>query len=184
MRILGAVAVGLGLAFGGGAAADPLNGEKGVYLLAEDGARIEIGRIAFSPEAAGARYELHLKADAFADHFLSMRPFKCLEGADKHWCQVPYPYAIARQVRADDLTDLEYDLLFLWKGAGEYGINMWNGVYYRLAVEDGRIRGALHEMDMDILSAPPDAGDMRPIRPGDLHAADAAGHWLPELVIE
>lgn len=174
------------LAFVGGAAAaaGPLEGDKRIFLEAADGARVEIGQVRFLPDGDAASYDLRLKAGAFGDHFLSMRPFKCLEGPDKHWCHVPYPYAIRRQVSAADLTDLEYDLLFLWKGAGEYGINMWNGVYYRLAIEDGRISGALHEMDMDILSAPPAPGDLRPIAERDLHEADPEGHWLPRLVIE
>ena len=86
---------------------------------------------------------------------------------------------------ARDLTDLEYDLLFLWKDSSEYGIDLWNGVYYQLEVsDDGRIRGLLHEMDMNILSAPPEDGNMRPIHDNDLEPGEAESHWLPILVIE
>lgn len=83
-----------------------------------------------------------------------------------------------------DLTDLEYDLLFLWKGATEYGINMWNGVYYQLTIDGDRLVGHLHEMDMDLLSAPPNAGDLRPLEDKDLHESDADSHWLPVVVID
>ncbi|WP_420569702.1 hypothetical protein [Thalassovita sp.] len=174
----------LAASFAGSLAADPVVGEKEIYLVSEGDSRIKVGSVRFEKEAQGSRYTLQFDEVKFADHFLSMRPFKCLEGAQKHWCHVPYPYANRRQVSASDLTDLEYDLLFLWKGATEYGINMWNGVYYQLEIDGDRIVGTLREMDMEVLSAPPDEGNFRPISADDLHEADAASHWLPRLVIE
>lgn len=154
--------------------------ERQVYLEAQDGTRIEIASLTL---AGDGTYSVQMQEAAFTNHFLSMRPFKCLEGPAKYWCHVPYPYQIARDVSAD-LTDLEYDFLFLWKGAGEYGINMWNGVYYDLFEQDGVIVGTLHEMDMNLLAAPPDAGELRPLKAGDLHASDPDSHWLPRMVIE
>lgn len=151
-----------------------------VYLEDAAGARIQIATL--DVDAQGA-YTLEMTAAPFEDHFLSMRPFRCLEGTAKHWCHVPYPYEIKRNI-SDDLTDLEYDFLFVWKGSTEYGINMWNGVYYKLAMEGETLRGQLHEMDMDSLSAPPDAGNLRPVRAQDLHASDPESHWLPHMVIE
>lgn len=163
------------------AAAEGLEGAKTIWLVDGQGARIEIGAVRFR----GRAYQVELKDDAFTDHFLSMRPFKCLEGPDRHWCHVPYPHAIQRRIGPDDLTDLEYDLLFVWKGASDYGINMWNGVYYRLTMTDrGTLTGQLHEVDMDVLSLPPQAGDMRPLSADDLHPADPDSHWLPGLVID
>ena len=164
-----------------GASADPLSGDRIVYLAEADGTRHEVGKIAFGADGS---YDLQWQDTPFANHFLSMRPFKCMEGPAKHWCRVPYPYENRRTVGAKDLTDLEYDLLFVWKGSGEYGINMWNGVYYRLEPDGDRLIGALHEMDMDILSAPPDDGNLRPIRGGDLTASDPESHWLPYVIIE
>lgn len=155
-----------------------------VSLLEKDGTRHSIGSITFEANKQSGPYIFELDSSAFSDHFLSMRPFKCLEGPEKHWCHVPYPYAIRRSVSAEDLTDLEYDFLFIWKGATEYGINMWNGVFYRLEQENGRIVGQLHEVDMDLLSVPPAEGDFRPLLAKDLHEADPDSHWLPELVIE
>jgi len=61
---------------------------------------------------------------------------------------------------------------------------MWNGVYYRIAAEDNALIGSLHELDMDLLSTPPPAGVMRPLRNQDIHASDPESHWLPRLVIE
>ncbi len=151
-----------------------------VYATDGNDDRIAIATVTIADDQS---YRIDMIDAAFSDHFLSMRPFKCLEGPGKHWCHVPYPYDIKRNISAD-LTDLEYDLMFVWKDADEYGINMWNGVYYRLTRTDGRLTGALMEMDMDLLSAPPPAGELRPLRAQDLHKSDPDGHWLPRLIIE
>lgn len=155
-------------------------GTHDVFLETGDGERTKVAELVV--ENGG--YQVNMAEDPFTNHFLSMRPFKCLEGPDKHWCHVPYPYANERQVGAD-VTDIEYDFLFVWKGSNEYGINMWNGVYYQIEpASDGSLVGTLHEMDMDILSAPPDAGNLRPIREVDLEPSDPDSHWLPRLIIE
>jgi len=151
-----------------------------VYLESGDGARIEIANI--QVDAQGS-YSVSMDDNAFENHFLSMRPFRCLESAEKHWCHVPYPYENKRNISAD-LTDLEYDFLFVWKLANEYGINMWNGVYYKLEQSGDLLKGTLHEMDMDTLSAPPDAGNLRPVEAKHLHESDPDSHWLPQLVVE
>jgi hypothetical protein len=154
--------------------------EKQVYLESAHGERLLIATLKVNPDGG---YAIDMNAAVFSDHFLSMRPFKCLEGAEKHWCHVPYPYAIQRSV-AQDLTDLEYDFLFVWKGGTEYGINLWNGVYYKLEEQDGVLVGTLHEMDMNLLAVPPSEGDMRPIADKHLHFADPDSHWLPVMLIE
>lgn len=153
--------------------------ELAVWLEDNSGARIEIATLTVAQDGA---YTLAMAEAPFTDHFLSMRPFKCLEGPDKHWCHVPYPYEIKRNI-GSDLIDLEYDLLFIWKGATEYGINAWNGVYYVLEKRGDQMLGALHEIDLGTLAAPPAAGKLRPVSPDDLHEADADGHWLPKLVV-
>lgn len=164
--------------------AAPLEGDKTIYLVDGAGAKIEIGTIAFAPKEGGSTYKIAWQDERFAEHFLSMRPFRCLEGEAKYWCRVPYPYPIKRTISADDLTDLEYDTMFIWKGASEYGINMWNGVYYKLEIEGDRLVGRLHEMDMDKLSAPPEDGNLRPVREQDLEPGEPESHWLAVLVIE
>ena len=153
---------------------------RAVFLEDADGARIEVAALTIDDTGS---YQVTMNDAPFTDHFLSMRPFKCLEGPDKHWCHVPYPYENRRNL-SEDLVDLEYDFLFLWKGATEYGINMWNGIYYKLAEEDGRFIGQLHEMDMGILAVPPDAGNLRPVGKWDVEESDPDSHWLPRLVIE
>lgn len=159
-------------------------GTKQIRLIEEDGRSHIVGEVSFDTNNGSTNYSVSWNDDAFAEHFLSMRPFKCFEGDVKYWCRVPYPYDINRSVSHDDFTDLEYDLLFIWKGSSEYGINMWNGVYYKLEQDGERLVGKLHEMDMEKLGVPPDAGNLRPIRDGDLEEGDPSSHWLPELEIK
>lgn len=151
-----------------------------VYLQDNDGVRTLIAGLVVEEDQT---YSVAMNAEAFSDHFLSMRPFKCLNGVEKTWYHVPYPYEIQRDI-SKELTDLEYDFLFVWKGKTEYGINMWNGVYYRIEKTPQGLRGVLHEMDMDLLSAPPDVGVLRPLRAQDISESEPQSHWLPVLVIE
>lgn len=163
---------------------DPFAGQRDVVLLDQAGTRHIVAKIEFENMPDSYSYKLAWNEEAFSDHFLSMRPFRCLEGVKKLWCRVPYPYENRREITPESLTDLEYDLLFVWKGATDYGINLWNGVYYRLTITGDRLLGSMHEMDMNLLAAPPEQGNLRPIKTQDLHEAEADSHWLPELVIE
>jgi hypothetical protein len=155
------------------------DGQREVFLAPSDGARIKIADLSVSDNT----YSISMNDAVFTDHFLSMRPFKCIEGPEKHWCHVPYPYE-NRHSLSDDFTDLEYDFLFLWKGASEYGINMWNGVYYVLEEDGDQLVGRLHEMDMDTLSAPPDPGELRPVTMKNLEPGEPESLWLPMLIVE
>lgn len=154
---------------------------KTISLLGTDETRIEVGTLEIAPDGT---FAVSWDDTKFGDYFLSMRPFKCLQGPEKLWCRVGYPYENARSLTGEGTTDLEYDLLWVWKNASDYGINMWNGVYYRLTPEGAGWRGVLHEMDMDVLAAPPEDGSLRPITEDLLDEVDPDSHWLPFLVIE
>ena len=185
MWTLTAVVMATGLALASNEViAGPLDGRKTIKLVEQNGRSHAVATVEFSGDRKTKSYKIDWDGSQFGNHFLSMRPFKCLEGATKYWCRVPYPYKIRRMVSADDLTDLEYDLLFVWKGAKEYGINMWNGVYYRLKIDNGKLVGRLHEMDMDKLSAPPSDGALRPIDQSELELGEPDSHWLATTVIE
>ena len=93
-----------------------LDGIKELKLIENDGTAHVIATVNFSSQNGKTNYSVNWNDEAFGDHFLSMRPFKCIESKTKHWCRVPYPYDIKRTVSATDLTDLEYDTLFVWKG--------------------------------------------------------------------
>ena len=182
VRKLGFALVLTGL-FGPAAFAGSLEGTKTIRLHPVDGEPITVAEVAFLAGSDGT-YSLRYDDTLFADHFLSMRPFKCLEGTEKLWCRVPYPYEIKRQASDNDLTDLEYELMFVWKNQGEYGIDLWNGVYYALAADGDRLVGTMHELDMNVLASPPEDGNLRPVTEDDLEEADTDSHWLPKLTIE
>jgi hypothetical protein len=42
--------------------------------------------------ARAGKIAIQIDGTKLQNEFLSMRPFKCLEGADKHYCYLPYPY--------------------------------------------------------------------------------------------
>lgn len=153
--------------------------QRDVLLVTNAGDETKVATINLEPDG---RYTVVLADAPFSDHFLSMRPFRCIAGPDKHWCHLPYPYEIKRNI-SEDLIDLEYDFLFVWKGANDYGVNLWNGVYYKLEQQGDQILGSLHEVDLDQLGVPPAAGDLRPLSDKDLHESDPDSHWLPRLVI-
>lgn len=155
-----------------------------IILHAVDGTRVDIGSLHTTPTEDGYAYRVELDSAKFGDEFLSMRPFRCLEGPQGNLCHLPYPYDIRRHITATDLVDLEYDLLFLRQNPGEYGINAWNGIYYRLTAGPTGLQGTLHEVDLNVLAVPPPAGERRPIRSAQLNATDAAAHWLPRLTVE
>ena len=167
-----------------GLAAAVLEGEKTIYLVSRSGEELAIGTARFRAQGEASSYELTIEGDMFSEHFLSMRPFRCIEDAAQTVCHLPYPHALRRQVSGGDLTDLEYDLLFLHKASGEYGINFWNGIYYRLSLAaDGSITGALRETDMNELASPPAEEYGRLIGPDKLSEADGDNHRFPKLVI-
>lgn len=160
--------------------------ERDIVLSTASGEQVTIGRLLLTPVADGFHTEVRMDDDKFGNHFLSMRPFKCLEGSKQLLCHLPYPYENKQLIKSDDLADLEYQLLFIRKAPNDYGINPWFGVYYQLQWENppsGPITGTLFETNMDILAAPPEDPTVRPITEDDLYEADADQHWLPKLII-
>ena len=176
------------IAFIGLLAAPALAENYAITLLGNDKEAVKIG-ILTTQATEGAEdsqsfdYKIKWEADQFEDHFLSMRPFKCVPGDEKLWCHTPYPYEIKRQITDGDVTDLEYELVFVWKPKGEYGINLWNGVYYQLEKTPFGWKGVMQEYDLNILGIPPEAGVLRPILEKDLHEASTEDHFLPFVEI-
>lgn len=154
-----------------------------ITLHSSQGEAVTIGQVAFQTTGDGTAFTLTLDEALFEDHFLSMRPFKCLPGPTEMLCHLPYPYALTRVVTADDLSALEYELLFIRKQTSEYGIDPWNGRYYVLRLADGGLEGLLHEVDLNVLAAPPEAGNLRPIERNSLHEATGDTHWMPRMTI-
>jgi hypothetical protein len=160
-------------------------GERSITLVAADGTRLPVGRISLAAREGGG-FGLTVKLDGpeFTDEFLSMRPFRCLTVSREMWCHLPYPYETSGIVRDGDLVDLEYALLFLFKPPTAYGIDAWNGLYFKLTVEpDGSIAGTVNEVNLDVLATPPNDRAARVIGHGDLTPVGLGSHAFARVEI-
>ena len=161
-----------------------LTGKHQIFLHKSNADYQLIGTVDFRPTGtAQSTYTINFDDAQFEDHFLSMRPFKCLAHTHHLACHLPYPYHNRRTISADDLTDLEYDLLFIRKSSSEYGINPYHGMYYRLELREDALVGTLFETDLDILAAPPEDGNLRPITEEALYEAEADRYAYPDILI-
>jgi hypothetical protein len=151
-----------------------LAGNYRLWLEDADGDRRELAGVQIRQNQEGFSYRIDWDDSRFENHFLSMRPFKCLSHPQRLICRLPYPYSLSRVITESDFVALEYDLLFLHKVPGEYGINAWNGLYFKLHREDGALVGVLHETDLNVLQAPPDEGVEHPIDPQEIYPASEA----------
>lgn len=163
--------------------AAPLDGNKLLLLKDRQGNETEIGRIEFQLlNETESEYQIHLNHHQFQDYFLSMKEMKCLEGPEL-WCFIPYPYQQPRIVTEQNLAWLEHDLLFMFKKLDSFGANFWNGIYYKMQIEDGVIRGTANSLDLNMLASPPDDLSVPPIGEYDIDEADLEKRWLPVIEI-
>jgi len=155
-----------------------------IFLIDQQGKELAIGTVKFNPGDGGAvGLQVSVDAPEFTDQFLSMRPFRCLEGVPEWFCYLPYPYKLHNTITDDDLSDLEYQLLFIKKSPKEFGIDAWNGLYYQLTLsEQGVIMGELLEGDLNVLQTPPD-DYAKPIDHNEFFADEAVNRRFPRLVI-
>lgn len=173
----------------GAAAADAWRlsaGTRVITLVAADGTRLPIGRLTLAARDGGAfGIVVNVDAPQFEDQFLSMRPFRCLTQGNEMWCHLPYPYETRGEIRDGDLVDLEYALLFLFKPPTAYGIDAWNGLYFKLGIApDGAIVGAAHETNLDVLATPPDDRSARMIGAADLTPVAPTAHAFARVEIK
>ncbi len=157
----------------------------GIYLIDSQQQETKIGEVVFTDNNNGTTaVTVNLDTDQFTEHFLSMRPFRCIEGENEWFCYLSYPYDLRSQVTGDDLTDLEYQLLFIRKTPSEFGIDAWNGLYYRLQLEaDGTLTGTLLEGDLNSLQSPPTEQYAKPIDLDEFIPADPSRRLFPTLRI-
>jgi hypothetical protein len=111
-----------------------------------------------------------------------MKEMKCLEGPEL-WCHLAYPYRQPHTVSPTDLRWLEHDLLFMFKRKKDFGANFWNGIYYRLAIQDGIIAGEAQAVDLKLLASPPANLDRPPLTLADLEEIERSQRWLPDIEI-
>lgn len=155
-----------------------------IYLIDQAGEELDIGQVRFSePDNEDTGVDVELDSEQLIDQFLSMRPFRCLTAAAEWFCYLPYPYDLARTVTPEDLTELEYQLLFIWKSPKTFGIDAWNGVYYRLVrQDDGTITGHLLQGDLNVLADPPEKFS-HPIDLFEFTEEGADNRLYPSLII-
>jgi len=156
-----------------------------IQLVNGSGEPLRIGTVRFKNKPDGtANFTVDMDGADYSDHFLSMRPFKCITGEQDWYCYLAYPYQLHNIVSADNLVDLEYNLLFITKSKTEFGIDAWNGVYYQLSMDEtGAITGALLQGDLNVLQSPPEAYSY-PIDPNEFFSDDAAKQRFPTLIIQ
>lgn len=163
--------------------AETLQGIKKVYLVSSAGELTQIAIVEFIPNDKNIAYKVSMIDHPFENQFLLMRPFRCVMGSKQVMCHVPYPYDKKGFITNDDLSDLSYDLLFLHKSPTEYGINMWNGIFYKLKITGQQINGTVFEVDMNILASPPDDLD-KPFADDEIFEADVSNYVYPRVLIK
>lgn len=153
-----------------------------VYLQSPDqNISLNIAKIHMQPHNGGMKYRLSMNEKQFADYFLNMRPFKCMTDQTNMLCHLAYPYELERSITEKDLAALEHDFLFIRRKPTDYGIDPWNGLYYRLEQKGDEYIGQAHEVDLNILAVPPD--NSLPLQDVELHEIDGRQLWLPKLLI-
>lgn len=164
--------------------------EAGIYLLDSQREELRIGSVKFTaedtndPENAAVKVDVDMDNSVFSEHFLSMRPFRCLTDEKEWFCHLEYPYQLRSSITLDDLTDLEYQLLFIKKKPTEFGIDAWNGLYYKLRVEkDGTLTGELLEGDLNSLQSPPSEKYAKPVDLEEFIPGDVSKRLFPVLRI-
>lgn len=161
------------------------DGKKTITLVSPAGDKQVVGHVTFTKDGNGATFEVKLDAPEFQEEFLSMRPFPCLAGKKETWCHLAYPYDMKKRITASDLVDLEYALLFLFKPPAGYGIDPWNGLYFKLALaKDGALSGPVNDVNLDPLGVPPADRSARIIQASDLNPADPSTHRFSSVEIK
>jgi hypothetical protein len=162
---------------------DISGGSKRVLLETAVGESVELGRLDISRDGGGRwRFEFSLEETNFSDQFLSMRPFKCIDGQPMY-CHLTYPYDKGHSFGIGDFVDLEYEFLFIVRAPDEYGIDPYNGRYYVIREEDGMLVGEPRAVDLNLLAAPPEAGVIHPIGEAELDIIEIEAERFPRLLI-
>lgn len=175
----------IALVFTGWAVAADFPENAGIYLVDSAQQETKIGDVTFSEVSnKDVTVLVNIDTGAFTEHFLSMRPFRCIEDDAEWFCYLEYPYELRSVVTKDDLSDLEYQLLFIRKTPSEFGIDAWNGLYYKLTIEeDGSITGKLLEGDLNSLQSPPEEKYAKPVDLEEFIPGDKSRRLFPTLRI-
>jgi hypothetical protein len=159
-----------------------LEGAKDIVLHTRDGQAIIIGVATFTPNGDETGFKIAFDDKKFAEYFLSMREFKCVEGADI-LCHVPYPYAHRDSVTPENLSWLEHALLFIYKTPNEYGARMGNGLIYTMKITPEGIVGTPQSIDLDEIAVPPDNLAVAYFGPDHRYDLQPGARWIESLTI-
>ncbi len=156
-----------------------------IYLIDAQQQETRIGAVTFKNVGDGnTAVQVNIDNSQFSEHFLSMRPFRCIEGESEWFCYLEYPYDLRSVITTEDLSDLEYQLLFIRKTPEEFGIDAWNGLYYQLTQEsDGSITGTLLEGDLNSLQSPPEKTYAKPVELTEFIPGSKTKRLFPSLRI-
>jgi hypothetical protein len=182
LHLAGVVALSLTFSSVASAQSMALTGTKTIWLTNAQGEKVQWGTVVFEPPAGEKQKFAVNPSPDLREHFLAMRPFKCLAGPRQQLCWFPYTQ-VAQEIVGNDTTPLEYALMFLHTKPAALHVNSGNGLYYRLTRTERGFTGALHDVDMDPIVVPRNDRE-RPIKPAMLSVAEPASHWLPVLLIE
>lgn len=156
-----------------------------MLAVMRDGSRVPIATVQFTPvDRHKVAFKLTMDSARFADHFLSMKEFKCLESAVEISCHVAYPYRNPQTITDGNLVWLEHSLLFLYKQPRDFGAKLWNGSYYRLEWQTGSLVGHAQAIDLNHISAPSATPDIPPYSPDLRHDVSPGARWIDHLVID
>lgn len=160
-------------------AAEPLaDGSYRVMLSGQATADLDLGSVDI---VDGKIHTVSMADEPFSNHFLSMRPFRCMEQDKQMWCHLPYPYDKPSTVYSDDLRSLEYEFLFIHRAANDYGIDAWNGLYFSVSTTETGLSGTVNDVDLNILASPPEQGVVWPIGIADLHESEPERHLYNKI---
>jgi hypothetical protein len=160
-----------------------LDGTKDMVLHTRDGKNIPIGTVTFAPKGGESTFSIAFDDKKFAEYFLSMREFKCVEGEDI-LCHVPYPYTSPHTVTPEDLGWLEHAVLFIFKKPTEYGARMGNGLIFSLKITDKGLVGTPQSIDLDEIAMPPADLSVAYFNADRRYDLQPGARWAESLTIE
>lgn len=161
-----------------------LAGRHTIRLHPRVGDPIVIGTVEVRPVADRYAFSVQFDHKNFKDFFLSMREFKCLEGDGEIQCHVPYPYRHPSTVTESDFTWLEHALLFLFKAPRDFGVKLWNGIYYKLQSGPAGLIGRPQAVDLNQISAPPIDPNIPPFSSTERTDISFGTRWFHLLTID
>jgi hypothetical protein len=167
------------------ASAWELQGSKTITAHTRDKQQITLGTVDFTPHGAGSvAFTVAMKPASFTDYFLSMKEFKCLNGAGEVVCHVPYPYQQPGTTTDSNFAWLEHNLLFLYKRPSEFGAVLWNGLYFHFTRTDQGLVGRPQAIDLNRISSPPNNLSVPPYGPELRDDIPPGAHWIDSITIE